>query len=290
MDAHADRSPLATSVLRPSVADVVAECAALVWAFQEQMNRLSEEATAGEAFWRGRVPAFQPGASPSEELSYLLSLVRPDDAWLDIGAGAGRLAIPLAGVARRVVAVDASPTMQAALAEQARTAGLAIDIRPGRWPAAAADLPVVDVTLAANMLYAADQPIPFIEQMERQARRLCVVTLADRAPRTPDPASWAELFGEPLAILPGAREFVILLGALGRRFDVATFPALTPEPTSLDRAVRQAYRRYGLREGSPRMARLRQIIQARFSDRGGTVLLPGGRSYTAVISWNPPER
>lgn len=281
---------MTASVLRPTVADVVAEWAALVQAFQEQTARLSEETTAGEAFWRARVPAFQPGASPSEELAYLLALAQPVDAWLDIGAGAGRLAIPLAGITRRVIALDASPTMRAALAAGARDAGLTLDIRPGQWPAVAADLPEVDVTLAANMLYAVDQPVPFIEQMERQSRRQCVVTLADRAPRTPDPASWAELFGEPPAILPGAREFVILLGALGRRVDIATFPAPTPEPTSLDRAVRQALRRYGLREGSPRTDHLRQIIEARFSDRDGTVRLPSGRSYTAVISWQPPER
>ena len=41
-------------------------------------------------------------------LEALLGLARPDDTWLDIGAGAGRYALPLARRVRRVVAVDPS--------------------------------------------------------------------------------------------------------------------------------------------------------------------------------------
>src|SRR5262250_2263353 len=104
------------SALRPTRADAEAGWVALIRAASEQHRRLAEESPYGtEAFRVSRLPAFRPGASPSEELDFLTSLARPDDAWMDVGAGAGRLAIPLAGIVRRMVAVDPSPTMREAL-------------------------------------------------------------------------------------------------------------------------------------------------------------------------------
>ena len=57
--------------------------------------------------------------------------------WLDIGAGGGRYALPLALAVREVVAIDPSPSMLAALTEDAAANGIentrAIE---GRWPIA----------------------------------------------------------------------------------------------------------------------------------------------------------
>jgi len=256
----------------------------LVWAASEQNARLAAvPGTEGEAFWAARAPRFRPGSSESEELAYLLSLAREDDDWLDIGAGAGRLAIPLSRVVRRVIALDTSETMRAGLVEAASEAGTQVDVLAARWPEDSDDLPTVEVTLAANMLYSFAEPLPFIEAMERHARRLCVVALADRLPRAPDPAIWEALHGEPLASLPGAREFAALLGAAGRRFDLATFPAPAAEPPTVDAVVAQAWR-YGLTQDSPLLARLREIATSRLASGEP---LRTGRAFTAVFSWTP---
>jgi hypothetical protein len=278
----------ATRSLRPAVEDVVAAWNALVDAFHEQTARLTEELEVGsESFWAARAPVFRPGASESEELDYVRSLARPEDEWMDIGAGAGRLAVPLAAVVRRMVTVDTSATMRAALEESAAAAGHTVEAHDARWPEQADTLPVVDVTLAANMLYTTSDPVAFLEAMERHARRLCVIGLADRPPRTTDPEVWAELYGEPLVVLPGARDFIALLGALGRRFDVATFAAPPVRPVTLDQAVAQHWR-YGIADGSPRLERLRELIGQHFTGADGMVHVHGGRRYMAVISWTPP--
>lgn len=272
------------SVLRPTLQEAATAWQALVWAASEQSARLAALPGAeGEAFWAARAPRFRPGTSESEELPYLLSLAREDDDWLDIGAGAGRLAIPLSRVVRRVIALDTSEVMRAGLVEAAREAGTQVDVLAVRWPEDSDGLPTVGVTLAANMLYSITEPLPFIEAMERHARRICVVALADRLPRAPDPAIWEALHGEPLATLPGATEFATFLGAAGRRFDLATFPAPAAQTPAVDAVVAQGWR-YGLTQDSPLMGRLREIATSRLA--AGEPLRTG-RSFTAVFSWAP---
>ena len=95
--------------------------------------------------------------------------------WLDIGAGAGRYALPLARrVARghrgRAVGVDAqrAPDRQGG-ARRRTTSGSS----PGPWPAAArpssAEPPVADVALIAHVGYDIEEIGPFVDAMERAA-------------------------------------------------------------------------------------------------------------------------
>jgi hypothetical protein len=280
-----------SSLLRPAADDAAAAWRALVDAAHEQVRRLADEDQHGtEEFLAARLPSLRPGASPSEELEYLRSLARPDDVWLEIGSAAGRLAIPLALAVGRFVAVDPSARMRDALQTAASEAGVAsIDLRDGSWPDDADALPEADVTLAANMFYAMAEPLPFVEAMERRARRLCVVTAADRPGRSPDPDVWADVMGEPHLADPGAADLVVLLLATGRRADVRWFVAPPPRALPPEQAVEQHRWRLGLRADSPRLAALRDAV-ARRVDGDGLARLRSGRSFTAVITWEPAPR
>ncbi|HZR01035.1 MAG TPA: hypothetical protein VFC93_19700 [Chloroflexota bacterium] len=277
--------------LRLSVDEAAASWALLIRAAADQFKRLAEESPFGtETFRAARLPAFRPGVSVSEELEYLRSLARPADVWMDIGAGAGRLAIPLARSIRRMIAVEPSPTMRVALLEAAaaESGGGALEVHDRRWPDEADHMPVVDVTLAANLLYSVDEPLSWVDAMERRSRRLCVVTLADRPARAPDEDVWLDLMGEPLIRGPGAPDFVALLLATGRRVDVRTFLAPAPRPIGLDEAVEAQRWRCGLREESPRLPQLRDAVRRR-ADADGLVRLRAGRGYTAVVTWEPRQ-
>ena len=65
-----------------------------------------------------------------------MQLARADDTWLDIGAGGGRYALPLARSVREVVAVDPSAAMLEVLRDGMREHGIAnVRVVEGRWPA-----------------------------------------------------------------------------------------------------------------------------------------------------------
>jgi hypothetical protein len=274
--------------LRPSVDDAAASWRSLVDAARDQFERLAEEVLHGtEEFLAARLPSLRLGASASEELEYLRSLARPDEVWMELGAAAGRLAVPLARSVGRLVAVDPSARMREALAAAAAAAGVtAVEVRDGRWPEDADALPTADVILAANMFYAMAEPLPFVEAMERRSRRLCVVTAADRPGRTPDADVWAEVMDEPLVVGPGASDLAGLMLATGRRVDVRWFPAPPARALPPDEAVEQQRWRLGLRADSPRLAALRGAVERRV-ESDGLVRLRSGRRHTAVVVWEP---
>ena len=66
-----------------------------------------------------------PHRTDDATLNGLLSLARRGDLWLDIGAGGGRYALPLALHVREVVAIDPSPAMLSVLREDAAAEGIA---------------------------------------------------------------------------------------------------------------------------------------------------------------------
>ncbi|MSP22253.1 MAG: methyltransferase domain-containing protein [Dehalococcoidia bacterium] len=211
----------AEATLRPGLVAAIEAWRVLVEADSEQVHRVSERdlnvdyyAPMTELFRPG-APRHEEGARPSQELPVLEGLLQPGDTWLDIGAGGGRLSIPLAERARRIVAVEPSAAMREALGTSVLEAGLAnIEVVPERWPEAVSQLSRVDVALSAHAIYDIAELGPWIEAMERAASRLCVVALFDRARGH----AWSDIFeavhGETMAALPALHEFLAVLGAM----------------------------------------------------------------------------
>ena len=184
----------------------------LVDADAEQVARVREPEPEHD-FYAPVAGTFRPGQPSAAEFEVLASLSQREDDWLDIGAGGGRFALPLARRVGSVTAIEPSPAMRRVLAEGAAAAGVTnLTVHDARWPVEGWT-EQADVALAAHCLYDIREPIPFIEAMERNARRLCVVSLA----RFPRGAQFADLFeavhGEPFDALPALHEFVALIGA-----------------------------------------------------------------------------
>lgn len=282
----------AAARLRPPATEAFEAYTRLVQANREQVERLRDEPEPEGDFWARRAPRFRPGVLEAEELPGLIELSTPDDVWLDIGAGGGRFAIPLSSHVRSVIAVEPSPAMREVLGQaMAAEARSNIEVVDLRWPPApAAEAPVGDVSLAANVLYDNLELEAFLAALEAHTRRLCVVICSDRAPSTPDPGLWEALHGEPLCALPGLPELVAVLGALHRRYEVRAYGMARP-PTSLDieDAMSESRWRYWVEAGSPKDARLRTLLNERFSDGSGGIVLPPRRNYSAVVSWEPPR-
>ncbi len=197
-----------------------ADWEARVRAHHEQTARVRETPEGGDFYAPvSRLFIADPHRTDDEVLDHLLPLARPTDRWLDIGAGAGRYALPLALHVREVVALDPSPGMLAALRAQAAEHGIEnVRTIEARWPVgpAAGPAPTADVALIANLGYDVEAIGAFLDAMESAAVRLCVAILADRQPSWPAHAFWPAVHGEERAELPALDLFLELLRSRDR--------------------------------------------------------------------------
>ncbi len=279
------------SVLRPSIQEVEERYRELVERNRVQMARLFGGRPRGEDYWAKRAQNFRPGVMDAPEVDLLLAMARPEDTWLDIGAGGGRYAIPLSVGVARVVAVEPSPAMRAQLGAAAAAAKRTnIDVVDMEWPPKpGAEVPAGDVSLMANVLYGAEDIGGFLGAAEAHASRTCVVITHDRAPNTPVPEIWEALHGEPFAELPAQRELVALLGAMGRRYSVHPMPAPPSPEQPLGEVLDASLFMYHVEPDSKGAAELRRLIAGLANPETGLVRMPVVRRYASVVSW-PVER
>ncbi|GIW16721.1 MAG: hypothetical protein KatS3mg063_2574 [Tepidiforma sp.] len=281
--------------LRPTPEKALAAYAAQVAANRAYIHSIEGPPRPGQDYWAARAAAFRPGRMPVPELGALLALAEPGDTWLDIGAGGGRFAVPLAEHVARVIAIEPSPSMREQLAGAAQEAGRTnIEIVDMAWPPdPGAAAPEGDVALAANVLYAIEDVGGFIAAMERHARRTCAVVVFDRAPSTPVPAIWHELWGSEFRELPALRELLAVLLAMGRRVRVEPLPPQPQEPRPLDDVAAEYAWMYHVRPGTEgyeeKLARFRELVARHCGAGEGLARPPVVRRYSSVISW-PAER
>jgi CTP:molybdopterin cytidylyltransferase MocA/SAM-dependent methyltransferase len=196
--------------------------AARVRANAEQVDRF-REVPDGTDFYAPVTGLFRADPARTDEpaLDALLALVRPGERWLDIGAGAGRYALPIARALTpsggEVIALDPSASMLDGLREIAAEHGID-NVRSveARWPPADPTEFVADVALMAHVGYDIEAIGSFLDAMESATRRLCVAMLMERQPSSIADVCWPPVHGEPRVPLPALPEFLELLRARGR--------------------------------------------------------------------------
>jgi SAM-dependent methyltransferase len=279
----------------PVIARAAAETAwgARVRAHHEQTARVRETPEGGDFYAPvSRMFIADPRRTDDDVLDHLLPLARADDTWLDVGAGAGRYALPLALRVRRVIALDPSAGMLAALREQAAEHGIAnVATIEGRWPPEAADgpPPTADAALIANLGYDVEAIGPFLDALEAAAARLCVAILADRQPSTPAHAFWPPVHGEERATLPALDDFLALLRARGREPREVRVPRPARGFATRDDLVRWLRNQLFVAEGSPKDAVLARELDGRLVERAdGTFDLASHIAMaTGIVTWEP---
>jgi CTP:molybdopterin cytidylyltransferase MocA/SAM-dependent methyltransferase len=226
---------------REDLARVIeASWAARVRANREQVERI-REVPDGADFYAPVQSLFRADPTRTDDpvLKVLLDLVRPGETWLDVGAGAGRFALPIARAldpsGGSVVALDVSPSMLESLREIAEDYAIEnVRTIEARWPppdpsAAALE---ADVALIAHIGYDIETIGPFVDAMEAAAGRLCVAVLMERQPSSIADACWPPVHGESRVPLPALADFVALLQSRGR---VVTVRMLEREPRRFER-------------------------------------------------------
>jgi 2-polyprenyl-3-methyl-5-hydroxy-6-metoxy-1,4-benzoquinol methylase len=223
------------------------------------------------------------------ELAALLALARPGERWLDIGAGGGRLTLPLARRVGHVVAIEPSPAMRTVLAEGMAASGIDnVDVRADGWPGAAATMEPVDVAHFAHVGYETVDMAAFLDAAERLARRGCAAIMRESSATAPGHVLWPELHGEARIEPPMLPQLLTLLEARGASPQVTHVERETWGYGTFDDLTASARRQLRLRAGSEKDRALLAILRARATERDGSWALTWTPMRDGVVWWEPP--
>ncbi len=279
------------------VSAIEASWGARVRANRDQVERI-REVPDGTDFYAPVTSLFRADPTRTDDpvLDALLDRVRSGETWLDVGAGAGRFALP---IARRldasggaVIALDASRSMLDGLREIADDYAIEnVRTIEARWPFAddrsVADLDA-DVALIAHVGYDIEAIGPFLRALEAAAERLCVAVLMTRVPASVADPFWPPVHGESRVALPALADVLELLRARGRAPAVDLI-AVEPRRFETREALGGFVRRQlWIDPDGPKGARFQSALDELAAPDGDGWMIKGrGPSEVGVVTWPP---
>ncbi|HZS15946.1 MAG TPA: class I SAM-dependent methyltransferase [Candidatus Dormibacteraeota bacterium] len=267
----------------------------LVHAREEQWERLGLGRRGGD-FWTSRAASFARFSQGVRRDDPVLERVREqlpagDGRVLDVGAGTGRYAVPLAELGARVVAVEPNAAMADLLGAEARTRGVSIPVEQSEWPRAEPAVGPADVVLCAHVVYPIADIAPFVRALDRAAR--CAVVMVARLGQVDEAIAhvFEAVHGEPRVPMPALPDLYMLLLQLGFPVSATLHPFETRWAfADAEAAVADTASRLGVAPGSPTWAEVESAVRSRLVPRGDEVLLAPSQAYQAVLWWEAGTR
>ena len=216
----------------------------------------------------------------------LRSRMMPGETLLDVGAGGGRLALPLALTCRTVTAVEPSPSMCAVLRETAREYGIAnVSVVEDGWLEASVE--PADVVLCSHVVYVIEDIGAFVRKMDRHARRLVLAVLFQSPPLSQTYGLWEQVHGEKRHALPALPEFLPALKELGISPEVTELAEQPPlRFDSFDQARATIASRIFVNPGTAAMERLERALNESLYEAEGVWRIKGTQPLRpCVVAW-----
>jgi SAM-dependent methyltransferase len=276
---------MTVSLLRPDPVEMGREWERIVIEEFEQVESIRE--WRDEDYYQPIARHFtdDPRRTDDEILNRLKALSGPGATWLDVGAGGGRYALPLALSSKQVIAVEPSEGMRKVLSAQCREHGIDnVEIRDFRWPDGSDELSA-DFSLNSHVGYDIRDINAFIDGLERASQEWCISLLMDRAPSGGFVRLWERVHGFKRQQLPAMREFVHLLLARGASPAIEFFPRHF-RPWSYEDLIESARRRLWLVEGSEKDQLLLRLLA---EERAGIENYEQP-TMIALIRWRPVRK
>ncbi len=233
-----------------------------------------------------------PRRTDEPALAALLATATDEQVWLDIGAGAGRYALPLALVVREVIAVEPSAGMRGALRTGMGEHGIAnVRVVAGAWPESLerlGELPAADVSLIAHVGYDIEAIGPFLDAMEAATRERCVAVLTDRSPASVADPFWPLVHGEDRVPLPALPDLLEVLHSRGRQTEVVRVERPPRTFDSVPALTAFLRRQLFIAEGGEKDLHFRAVLPDRIVNRdGGWTLLDPPAGSIGIVTWGP---
>lgn len=176
--------------------------------------------------WSGPAAAqfrFDPHRELDANLAIIASYLEPGDVLVDVGGGAGRVALPLALRCRETVNVEPSPGMGAEFTSLAAESGITnARLVPSEW--LTGDVIPGDVVTTSDVTYFVRDIVPFLERMEAAARRRVMITVWSEPPPNRNAGLFRLIYGEEQAPMCGYRQLLPVLWEMGVLPDVRLMP------------------------------------------------------------------
>ena len=227
-----------------------------------------------------------PHRTDDRTVEALRSRLIPGETLLDIGAGGGRLALPLALTCSAVTAVEPSPSMCAVLRETASEYGIEnVSIVESGW--LDADVESADVALCSHVVYVIEDIGAFVRKMDLHARRLVMAVVFEASPLSQVYGLWERVHGEQRHALPSLPHLLPVLDELGIQAEITELDQQPPRTFSSIEEAREAVARWlYVTPETEAMTRLEHALQGALREENGAWQIDGAQpSRPNIVSW-----
>ena len=195
-------------------------------------------------FWSSLASNFRADPHRTEDpvLDRLFRMVRPESTVLDVGGGAGRLALPLALRCKHVTVAEPSDAMLEQLRESAQEAGIEnLSIVQATWDEAETE--AADTVVCAHVVYGVEAIEPFIRKLVAHASKRVAMFAFFEAPPSRVAPFWRAGYGEERINMPALPELLQVVWEMDIYPDVEMLEAGSPQTfDSVDEAIEQSRR------------------------------------------------
>ena len=230
-----------------------------------------------------------PRRSWDKNLQAIAGYLQSTDVLLDVGGGAGRVSLPLAGQVREVVLVEPSGSMRSQFIASRDEAGIAnARVSPDWWMDSTE---TGDVAITSDVVYFVRDIRPFVAKLHNSASRRVIICVWRPTPGDMDNELRRVLFDERPPPWPGLPDLAAVLWEMGLMPDIQVIhqpPWWIPEADgglTDDQAVNLAMARLEL-EDEPARRRIEANWDQLFERRPNGLCprwLSGARE--ALITW-----
>ena len=206
---------------------------------------------------------------------------------VDIGGGAGRLALPLSLSREAVTVVDSSKSMLLELQDSCEEAKIEnVSSVFGLWEDAVID--IHEGALCSHVTYGIENIGKFLENVNRYASKRVVIIAFMKSPQAHLESLWREVHGEERVHLPGVPELMDVLWQLEIAPELNIIEHLGPHIYGSEQdAISDLRRRLYVNQGTRKDEILTRVLKSDLkpTDQGMELANSDGR-ISCLISWN----
>ena len=232
--------------------------------------------------------AADPHRSDDQLIGPLGRDLEPTDTLMDVGAGGGRHALPLALRCRSVTAVEPSPSMCAVLLQLTSAHGIKnVTIVQSKWEDA--EVEPADAVISTHVAYVVRDIAGFVRKMDAHARKMVRIVLYPFSPQSEGFEIWERVHGEKRLALPGLPQLLDVMEELKIPFESEPLSPNHPRDYATpQQALEQTARRLYVQPGDPKMREIELAFEELLIEEDGSYRIKDAPVLVPhMVSWSP---